>query len=199
MSGSLKIQKRRSFSVVPDYVLEDRRMRPETRLVLAWLIGRPDGWEVRVRQVINVLGLSRDRWSRARREMQDCGYLKQSRHRKSDGSFEWEHVVTDAPSEHAIAGFPGNGDSGDGKPGDITTPPHQQDSNTPLNPPASITQACFEEAQRRFGGYSVEHLEERWRAWVNDKGEVPKNLDKAFLAWAATYVRNHPLPGGGTF
>lgn len=206
-------------------------MRPETRLVLSWLIGRPNGWEVRVGQMISVLGLSRERWSRARREMQRWGYLKQTRNRKPDGSFEWEIVVTDTPTEIispsdgsgqparqpcdqtrqapsgesglsnevTIAGFPGNGGSVDGKPSDITTPLHQQDLNTPLVPPISITQACFEEAQRRFSGYSIEHLEERWRAWVNDRGEVPKRLDSAFLAWAAGYVRNHQLPNGGTF
>ncbi|MEP0338872.1 MAG: helix-turn-helix domain-containing protein [Alphaproteobacteria bacterium] len=199
MSSSVRLEKRQPFSVVPDYILEDKRMRPETRLVLAWLIGRPTDWKIQLRYMMFRLGLSRDRWNRARREMQKCGYLTQTRHRKPDGSFEWEHVVTDTPSDATIAGFPSSGDPEDGKPGNITTPSHQQDSNTPLNPPVAITQACFEEAQRRFGGYSVEHLEERWRAWVNDKGEVPKHCDKAFLTWAATYVRNHPLPGGGTF
>lgn len=61
MSSTVKIRKRRAFSAIPDDILQDTRMRTETRLVLGWLIGRPDGWEVRVKHVQHILGLSRDR------------------------------------------------------------------------------------------------------------------------------------------
>jgi hypothetical protein len=37
MSSQITIKKRRSFSAIPDDILEDSRMRPETRLVLGWL------------------------------------------------------------------------------------------------------------------------------------------------------------------
>ena len=69
-SSSLRLEKRQPFSVVPDYILEDKRMRPETRLVLAWLIGRPNDWKIQLSYMMFRLGLSRDRWNRARREMQ---------------------------------------------------------------------------------------------------------------------------------
>ena len=58
----------------------------------------------------------------------------------------------------------------------------------------AITQACHDEAAERFRGYSIEALEEEWQKAVQRRGEMPRNPDKAFLAWAAVYANNHPLP-----
>lgn len=199
MNGTVKIRsKRPPFSVIPDYILEDTRMRTETRLVLGWLIGRPNSWEVRVASLQRTLGLSRDRWSKAKREMEKYGYLQQIRRKRADGTFVWEHIVTDEPmgALNSIAGKSSNGKSSNGKPGagkpsNITTSNQQQESNTPLNPPLQITQACIEQARERFKGRSIEFLEEEWRAAVHKKGGLPRNPDKAFLGWAALYVANH--------
>ncbi len=176
-------------------------MRTETRLVLGWLIGRPDGWEVRVKHVQHILGLSRDRWSKSRKEMEQYGYLRQIRKKNGDGTFRWEHFVTDtpSPSEDAIAGKSNDGEASTGKPGDITPSIKQQEFSTPLNPPWGISQACYEEARNSFRGYDVDHLEGTWKEWASGKIEPPKNPDRAFLAWARTYTKNHPLPFGGEF
>lgn len=197
MSSQITVNKRRSFSAIPDDILEDTRMRPETRLVLGWLIGRPDGWEVRVGYVQRVLGLTKPRWAKARKEMEACGYLEQLRRKSTNGKFVWEHFITDSPT---MVRKSTDGKSIDGKPGDITTPPHQQDSNTPLNGPVAITTACAEEARRRFPGFSIEALEDEWRSWLRQKGGAPPHVpDEAFMAWARTYTKNHPLPYGGEF
>lgn len=202
MSSTVKIRKHRAFSAIPDDILEDTRLRTETRLVLGWLIGRPDGWEVRVKYVQHILGLSRDRWAKSRKEMEQHGYLHQVRKQNPDGTFRWEHFVTDVP-ETSIAGKSSDGEASAGKPGDITRESQQDNKNTPppypLPDDVAITQACAEEAAQRFEGYSVEALEEEWQKAVQRRGEVPQNPDKAFLAWAAIYTQNHPLPYGGGF
>lgn len=215
MSGTVKICKRRAFSAIPDDILQDTRMRPETRLVLGWLIGRPDDWEVRLSYLQRVLGLTRDRWAKARKEMEQCGYVQQIRQKNADGTFRWEYVVTDTPSAPVgtIAGkssdgapsngASGNGLSGAGKPSDITTSPNQDNLNTPPPYPlpdnVAITQACAEKAAQKFQGYSIEALEGEWQKAVQKRGEIPQNPDRAFLAWAAIYTQNHPLPYGGGF
>jgi len=202
MSSQITIKKRRAFSAIPDDILEDTRMRPETRLVLGWLIGRPDGWEVRISYVQRVLGLTKPRWTKARKEMEAWGYLKQVKRRSPNGKFVWEHTITDMPtlSAETMVRKSTHGKSIDGKPDDITTPPNQQDSNTPLNGPVAITISCVEEARRRFPGFSIEALEDEWRSWLRQKGSLPQSSpDDAFLAWAATYTKNHPLPYGGEF
>ena len=202
MSSQITVKKRQPFSVIPDSILEDTRMRPETRLVLGWLIGRPDGWEVRVSYLQHTLGLTKPRWAKARKEMMACGYLNQVRRKSHNGKFVWEHVVTHTPtlSQETMVRKSTDGKPIDEKPGDITISPQQQDSNTPLNPPMAISSAGFEEAHRRFPGFSIEALENAWLTWLRQKkSKPPENPDLAFLAWAASYTKNHPLPYGGGF
>jgi len=194
MCSQIRVTKRRSFSAIPDDILEDVRMRPETRLVLGWLIGRPDGWEVRVGHVRRTLGLTERRWAKARNEMEECGYLQQIQRRDKRGKFIWEHIVSDSPTT-SIPPKPRDGKTMDGKPGRITTSPEHQESNTPLNPPAAISCSCIEKARERFPGYDIEALEREWRSWLAGKEIVSiKNYDSTFLAWAGTYTMNNPLP-----
>jgi len=194
MSSTVKIRKRRSFSAIPDDILQDTRMRTETRLVLGWLIGRPDGWEVRVGHVQRTLGLTRPRWVKVRKELEIFGFLLQIRKRDGNGHFVWEHIVTDAPSvpRSTIVSKSNDGQSIDGEPHDIPTGPKHNHLNTPLYPPVQISSACIKKAKERFQGRSIEFLEEEWRVAMLQKSEAPKNPDKAFLGWAAVYVKNHP-------
>lgn len=97
-SIDLCIQKKRSFSVVPDDVFKDKNMSELGRLVTAFLIGRPDGWLVRVSWVMKEIGLSEARWRRARLEMQRAGYFVQKRERGEDGQWVWSHFITDTPA-----------------------------------------------------------------------------------------------------
>ena len=204
-ASTVKIRKRRSFSAIPDDILEDKRMRTETRLVLGWLIGRPNGWIVRVRHVMAVLGLSEGRWKTSRREMEKYGYLQQVRTKTIDGTFQWEHAVSDEPidGDRTIGAFSTDGSSTDGKPADIPSSPNQEDSNTPSPYPLpgdiQISQGCVDEARRRFPGYDIENLEAIWCTAAAQKQRPPVDPDKAFLGWVAIYVKNHPLPYGGTF
>ena len=151
MSSTVKIKKSHAFSVIPDAILEDTRMRMETRLVLGWLIGRPDGWEVRVGHVQRKLGLSERRWVTVRKELEALGYLRQIRRQQADGKFVWEHIVFDTPMvgapepETTIPPKPQDGSKTqqtippktmDGSPmhgqcGDITTTIKQENINTP--------------------------------------------------------------------
>jgi len=193
MSSTVKIRKRRSFSAIPDDILEDTRMRTETRMVLGWLIGRPDGWEVRVGHVQRTLGLTRPRWVKVRKELEVYGFLLQIRKRDGNGHFVWEHIVTDTPNvpRTAIVSKSNDGKTIDGKPYDITTEPNHNHLNTPLTPTVKISQECFEKAKDRFKGRNIEFLEEEWRAAILQKGELPRNPDLAFMGWAAVYVKNH--------
>jgi len=137
--------------------------------------------------------------------MEKYGYLQQARTQSTDGTFHWEHAVTDTPVEASgpIGELSTDGGTIDGKPADIPTSPYQEDLNTPSPYPfpgdIQISQACAEEAHQRFPGYDIQGLETEWRKAVVKKGCMPRNADKAFLGWAAIYVKNHPLPFGGTF
>ena len=93
----ITIQKRAAFSVVPDAVLENLGLSFSARVALAWLLGRPTGWQVRVGHLCRVLGLTGRTWPRSRKELEAAGFFRQERRRGSGNQFVWVHLVTDAP------------------------------------------------------------------------------------------------------
>lgn len=92
---TLKISKRRAFSAVPDDILTDRRLGDRAVRVLAWLVGRPDGWEVRVGYLRHLFDLSEEQWRFARKQLEAAGYFSQRRVFGRDGKVRWEHEISD--------------------------------------------------------------------------------------------------------
>lgn len=91
------VRKRRPHSSVPDDVLEDIRLSMRARLVLGWMLGRPDGWVIRIAHMMKVLGMSEHIWAAIRNELQQVGYYRQTRIRLETGRFVWEKEVIDPP------------------------------------------------------------------------------------------------------
>ena len=96
-SDEITLVRRRSFSVVPDDILLDKRMSLRARLVLGWMVGRPEGWIFSVRQMQMALGMTETVWVSIRNEMQRAGYYRQERIRKDGGRWAWIKTVTDVP------------------------------------------------------------------------------------------------------
>jgi len=46
----------RNFTIVANSVMEDLRLKPDERLVLCWLLGRPEDWVIIPAQVQSSLG-----------------------------------------------------------------------------------------------------------------------------------------------
>jgi hypothetical protein len=67
------------------------------RLVLAWMLGRPDGWIIRIAHMMKVLGMSEHIWTAIRNELQQVGYYRQTRIRLDTGRFVWEKEAIDPP------------------------------------------------------------------------------------------------------
>ena len=96
-NDDIVVHKRRSWSTVPDDVLEDVRLNPRSRLLLAWMLGRPNGWKIQVGHMLKVLGVSDYEWRSSRAELQRYGYYLQVRVRQTNGSFAWKKEVFDPP------------------------------------------------------------------------------------------------------
>lgn len=137
MSATLKVQKKRPWSSVPDDILTNKSLSAVARLVLAYLVGRPGDWVVYVAQVQRVLGLSEARWARARKELAAAGYYSQNRLQNKAGQWVWENIVTDTPTipSKSMDGETIPRFSRDGKSGDITKDLNQQDLNKEIKPP----------------------------------------------------------------
>jgi len=96
-NDSIVVRKRRPYSLVPDDVLEDTRLSMRARLALGWMLGRPDGWVIRITHMMKVLGMSEHIWTAIRNEIQQVGYYRQTRIRLETGRFVWEKEVIDSP------------------------------------------------------------------------------------------------------
>jgi hypothetical protein len=123
---SLTVKKRRAFSAVPDDILTDKSLSERARVLLAWLVGRPDNWVIKVSHVRALFRLSERQWSKARGELEVAGYYRQERHRKEDGTIRWQNEVWDTPMSYhphknAWMDKPSDGSPLGGKRGDIPT------------------------------------------------------------------------------
>lgn len=88
---------RKPYSVVPDHVLEARDLKATTRLILAWVLGRPNGWEYRIQAMLQRLGIKDTAWRSARKELIAGGWLTQIKQRQSNGTLVWINEFTDEP------------------------------------------------------------------------------------------------------
>lgn len=97
-AGAITLKKRRSWSSVPDDVLEDTRLSLRARAVLSWMLGRPAGWELYVGHMRHVLDVSEHVWVSIRAELEGIGYYTQSRSRDAAGKIVWVREVSDTPT-----------------------------------------------------------------------------------------------------
>lgn len=85
------------YAKVPQRVLENRQLSLEARLVLAWLIGRPRGWQLSVSHLCTTLGLPNQKWRRIRSELEQLGFFVQQRIRCNNGQYTWRHTWSAIP------------------------------------------------------------------------------------------------------
>lgn len=143
MASQIKIKRRQRWSAVPDCVLENQNLSFPARLTLSWMLGREDGWEIRVGVMCRTLGLTDKTWPRVRDELISAGFFQQTKLTDPESKkIYWVHIVTDDPLYPEIS-TPPNG--GDGK----TIPPKGRhgagrdasggDYHTELNHPLKTT------------------------------------------------------------
>ena len=100
MSKTISVKRSpvRSYSIVYDDILMDDRIGWRARVLLAWMLGRSDGFQIHIWYIRKVFRLSEQQWVHARKGMQSAGYFLQDRIRDEDGRIRWTHVVTDTPA-----------------------------------------------------------------------------------------------------
>lgn len=113
MSSSITVRKRRGHSAVPDDILENSSLRLSTRLVLAWMVGRPPGWVISIEHMKRVLGISDNGWKTVKAELTAHGYFVQGREQdKATGQIRWVNEIFDEPQ--SIPPKPTDGERTDG-------------------------------------------------------------------------------------
>lgn len=97
MNDRVAISRRHSFSCVPDSVLEHETLSHASVRALAWALGRPEGWDLRIGYWCQKCGLTDKTWPRVKKELKEAGFFRQWKTRGARGVFKWHQEITDAP------------------------------------------------------------------------------------------------------
>lgn len=101
----------RSFTVLPNSLLQDRRLSYTARGLLADLLSRPDGWREDGRTMADTSPQGRGAIRKALKELTEAGYYRVVKLRLPDGTIRSEAHVFDTP-QLEIPGVPRPGSGG---------------------------------------------------------------------------------------
>ena len=81
------------FSVIDNRALEDERLSYEAKGLLAYLLSKPDGWEINPKHLAKVGGCGRDKITRILNELRQAGYIEDKRPRSDDGKVRGQEIT----------------------------------------------------------------------------------------------------------
>lgn len=113
----IRINKPRGeFAVLPKQAINDANLSWEARGMLAYLLDKPDSWQVRFVDLIRQSPAGRDQTRRILHELEDAGYIMRQQVRNEDGTYDWRsevhetpQVVETAPPVHKLPVEPSTG------------------------------------------------------------------------------------------
>lgn len=94
---TVTLRRRHAFSVVPDAILTHPRLSHASVRALAWALGRPDGWELRIGYWCEQCHLTDKSWPSVKKQLMSEGFLRQWKTRGERGVFVWHQEITDDP------------------------------------------------------------------------------------------------------
>jgi hypothetical protein len=94
------------FTIVPNAIFEDRRLSPEAKGVLGYLLSRPHDWTVRHSQLQDTMRIGRKWLDRIMQELIAAGYMRrdQEQGRDENNRFTtYNYIVSDEPDSDGSA------------------------------------------------------------------------------------------------
>ncbi|MER7674169.1 hypothetical protein ABTY61_37710 [Kitasatospora sp. NPDC096128] len=172
----------RSFTVLPNGLLQDRRLSYTARGLLADLLSRPNGWREDGRQMADTSPQGRGAVRRALKELKDAGYYRVDTVRLPDGTLRSEAHVFDTPRHAPAVPRPASGERGTGR---AVTPPVKDPGEKPTLPDertrtavATLFRAIRSEPRLRLGEAEAAQLAPLVSEWL------ARGSDEAGLALA---------------
>ncbi|MFF9351550.1 hypothetical protein [Streptomyces sp. NPDC014734] len=124
----------RGFTVLPNALLQDRRLSYTARGLLADLLSRPDGRSEDGRRMADTSTQGRRAVAKALRELTAFGYYRVDKHRRDDGTFLSEAHVYDTPQDTSTVPDPVLRGSGGPTPGERGANPVKNQGKEPSLP-----------------------------------------------------------------
>ncbi|GAA2840632.1 hypothetical protein RMN57_17485 [Kitasatospora sp. CM 4170] len=180
----------RGFSVLPNVLLQDRRLSFTARGLLADLLSRPDGWREDGRQIADSSPHGRGTVRRTLKELTEAGYYRVELIRMPDGTLRSEAHVYDTPQPRRSPGDTPP-DVGGPEGGAPVTPPvknPEQEPTLPAESPDPQTAAAVAllfrvirpEPRLRLGAREAAALAPLVAEWLQ-RGSTEADLAQALL------------------
>jgi hypothetical protein len=83
-----RTEHKKNYTVVNNYIIKDKRLSWKAKAIWLYAFSRPDDWTFHENDIINQSTDKRDSVRSGLKELEDCGYLRRSRNRKADGTFD---------------------------------------------------------------------------------------------------------------
>lgn len=88
---------KQNFSVLPNELLNDERLSADQLGLLAYLLSKPNDWQVRVKQLMNRFDIGRDKTRRILSTLEQYGYIQRDVVRYEGKFSETRYIVKDSP------------------------------------------------------------------------------------------------------
>ncbi|MFJ8474866.1 hypothetical protein [Kitasatospora sp. NPDC094011] len=174
----------RAFAVLPNGLLQDRRLSFTARGLLADLLSRPNGWREDGRQMADSSPQGRGAVRRALKELKDAGYYRVDTVRMPDGTVRSEAHVYDTPQLAPAVPRPAAGERGTGG---AVTPPVKNPEEEPTLPDertrtavATLYRVIRPEPRLRLGAAEALQLAPLVARWL-ERGSSEAELAHALL------------------
>lgn len=205
---SIRVERRRGFTVLPNAMLRDPALSLKTKGLMAVLLGLPEDWRYSISGLAQICGTGKETIRSALRELEEAGYLQREQTHGEGGKFGGNsYVVHEEPlaqieGQAAPLAPPLSGNPTTGKP--MTEKPtsgkpssenrtqynkdiyNKQESITPLPPKG-------EEKPKRKSKYALaEDAKPILRAYVGSDQELARKLAEFIEIREAKRAINSP-------
>ena len=93
----VRAKRKTNFTIISNVGMEDERLSFKARGVLAYVLTKPDHWQINERHLATVGPDGVTLIRAALKELEVCGYLQRVRERDEHGLFAWVSVIYDEP------------------------------------------------------------------------------------------------------
>ena len=83
----LEIVESEGFTVVYNDLIQDSRLRLQTRAVLVLMLSKPKNWDFSVRGMAAIAGVTKDTMARMLNELIEAGYVQRKEQSREGGKF----------------------------------------------------------------------------------------------------------------
>ncbi|MER8184687.1 hypothetical protein [Kitasatospora sp. NPDC094015] len=171
----------RNFTVLPNCVLQDRRLSYTARGLLADLLSRPDGWREDGRRMADTSPQGRGAIRRALRELTEAGFYRVDKVRGADGTVRSEAHVFDTPQRgRPDVPLPAAGEPNSGATDALPSKDHEKEPPARPEAVATLIRVLGPEPRLRLAEAEARHLAPLVSRWL-ERGSTPADLARALL------------------